>query len=132
LLAAVHGRYAAVAAKQLGATVALVEPGQGKKSICSARSAHASRFYPNRNLTQQLSDGYFGIPLHTIAAQNYSTSVVWAEGADGLRGRLKSRRTELTAVLAALGVDFIQGTGQFERQPHLAFTVNKRRQARAY
>jgi len=36
-----------------------------QNSICSARSAHASRFYPNRQLTQQLSDAGYWYSLFT-------------------------------------------------------------------
>lgn len=133
------GRYAAVAAKQLGATVALVEPPQGEgatkaQSVLDLLTPHA--LTQIGQLTQQLSDfNYLGIhSSHADTAHNYSTSVVWAEAmqwAEKVVSNLEDQNSP--AILAALGVDVIVGTGQFERQPHLAFTVNKRRlQARAY
>lgn len=133
------GRYAAVAAKQLGATVALVEPPQGQgatkaQSVLDLLTPHA--LTQIGQLTQQLSDfNHLGIhSSHADAAHNCSTSVVWAEAmqwAEKVVSNLEDHNSP--AVLAALGVDVIVGTGQFERQPHLALTVNKRRlQARAY
>ena len=133
------GRYAAVAAKQLGATVALVEPPQGQGAT-KAQSA-LDLLTPHGltqigQLTQQLSNfNHLDIhSSHADAAQNCSTSVVWAEAmqwAEKVVSNLEDQNSP--ALLAALGVDVIVGTGQFERQPHLAFTVNKRRlQARAY
>ncbi len=134
------GRYAAVAATELRATVALVEPPQGQGAT-TTRSPLLDQLTPHAltqlgRVVQQLSNAdQFGIHCsHAGAEQNCGGSVLWAEAmqwAEGVVSNLEDQNSP--AVLASLGVDVIVGSGQFERQPHLAFTVNGRRlRARAY
>ena len=133
------GRYAALVAKQLQATVALVEPPKGQGA--STESALFDLLTPHAltrltQLTQQLSDAD-RFDIHSPdanAAQNWGKSVLWAEAmqwAEGVVSNLEEQNSP--SVLATLGVDVIIGTGQFENKPHLAFTVNNRRlRARSY
>lgn len=128
------GRYAAVAATQLRATVALVEPPKEQGAISGLGlldhlTPHATTQIAK--MVQQLSDaGQFGIHY----GNNCEISVRWAEAmqwAEGVASNLEDQNSP--AVLASLGVDVIVGNGQFERQPYLAFAVNSRRlRARAY
>lgn len=133
------GRYAAVAARRLGATVALVEPLKGQEATSGQSPLVARLPHSLSNLgqiIQQLSNAsQFGIySSHADTAENCKISVQWEEAkqwAVGVVSNLEEQNSP--AVLASLGVDFIVGTGQFQRQPHLAFAVNKRRlRARAY
>ena len=127
------GRYAAVAATKLRATVALVEP-PNRQVATSARSPLLAQLTPHAlthlgRLTQQLNDAeQFGIhSSYAGAAQNPSNSVLWAEAmqwAENVVSNLEDQNSP--AVLASLGVDFIVGSGQFEKQLHLAFRVNGR------
>ena len=127
------GRYAAVAATQLRAKVALVEPPneQGATSVglLDHLSPHATSQIAK--MLQQLSDAeQFGIHY----SNNCEISMRWAEAmqwAEGVASNLEDQNSP--AVLASLGIDVIIGNGQFERQPYLAFAVNSRRlRARAY
>ncbi len=145
------GRYAAVFAAQLRATVALVEPvptevqGSRQHPAESKRvgenSPFASHLLPHTlahigQLTQQLTNAnQFGI--HFVSAditKNCQVSLHFAEGikwAEGVVSNLEDQTSP--AVLASLGIDFIQGTGQFVSQPRLAFAVNQRQlSARSY
>lgn len=134
------GRYAAVAATQLRATVALVEPPKGQGATI-ARSALLNQLTPHATtqvgqLAQHLGNAnQFGIHFsHADTAENCAISVRWAEAmqwTEGVVSNLEEQNSPV--VLASLGVDVIVGSGQFERQPHLAFVVNGRRlRARAY
>ena len=114
------GRYAALAAKQLQAKVAIVEPPKGQGA--STESALFDLLTPHAltqltQLTQQLSDvDRFDIhPPDANAAQNWGKSVLWAEAmqwAEGVVSNLEEQNSP--SVLATLGVDVIIGTGQFE------------------
>lgn len=133
------GRYAAVAATELRATVALVEPPQGQGATIT-RSPLLAQLTPHAltqlgRVVQQLSNAdQFGIDCSHAGAKQNCGGVLWAEAmqwAEGVVSNLEDQNSP--AVLASLGVDVIVGNGQFERQPHLAFTVNGRRlRARAY
>ena len=129
------GRYAAVAAKQLHATVALVEP--PKRQGASTGSALFDLLTPHAlsQLTQlqQLSNAdQFSIHSSDANAAQKGKSVLWAEAMQWTEG-VVSNLEQSPAVLASLGVDVIIGSGQFEKKPHLAFTVNNRRlRARTY
>ena len=152
------GRYAAAVAAQLRATVALVEPfpraggaggaGEAGEEYSSFFTSAPLLLCPSAphllphtlahigQLTQHLSNvSQFGIDLHQHdAAKNCQISVQWAEAmgwAHGVVSNLEDQNSP--AVLASLGVDFIQGTGQFESRSRLAFVVNDRRLlARSY
>jgi pyruvate/2-oxoglutarate dehydrogenase complex dihydrolipoamide dehydrogenase (E3) component len=156
------GRYAAACATQLRATVALVEPeGRGQEEDKGTRrqgdkerispttyplpptktSPLATYLAPHTltqiaQLKQQLANaGQFGLHWHhPDANKSCQISVQLTEAmrwAEGVVSNLEDQNSP--AVLASLGVDFIQGTGQFEAQPRLAFAVNNRRLlARSY
>ncbi len=110
------GRYAAVAATQLGATVALVEPQQAPTFYSPLLTPHVTI-----GQYQQLNNAQSGIPWQ-------NSTVQWAEG---VVSNLEDQNSPV--VLASLGVDVILGNGEFQRLPNLAFSVNKRRlRARAY
>lgn len=122
------GRYAAVFAKQLQATVALVEPpGSLRKSLLAQHPPHviqqihgvAARGVRSLHATTAPTSSHAG--LHPAVMQ-------WAEG---VVSNLEAQNSP--AVLATLGIDVVIGSGQFESLPHLAFSVNNRRlRARAY
>lgn len=147
------GRYAAIAAAQLRATVALIEPvsrAEGaeeekhRSSYPLPRTSHleplTSNLLPHTltqigQLTQQLANAsQFGIHLHNpdIAKNCQSLQLTEAmQWASSVVSNLEEQNSP--AVLAALGVDFIQGNGQFELQPRQGFAVNNRRlSARSY
>ena len=157
------GRYAAIAAAQLRATVALVEPffgAEGEKPfttdhsplatdlctdaiyrVCTTRhSPLATHLLPHTltqvgQLTQQLANAsQFGIHLHNgdIAKNCQSLQLTEAmQWASNVVSNIEDWNSP--AVLAGLGVDFIQGNGQFESQPRQGFAVNNRRlSARSY
>lgn len=124
------GRYAAIAATKLGATVALVEP-MLSAGVSSAIAPHA--LSQIGQIAQQINHAsQFGIhsPL-VVTADN--ESLQWAETrqwAIGVSSNLEEQFSP--AVLASLGVDVIVGEGQFYR-PHLTFITNGRSlRARAY
>lgn len=129
------GRYAAKAAVQLRATVALVEPppSRGANTRSSLSDLLAPHTLARVGYFQQLADSQFGSHWHnTHTANGYSVRLAAAmQWAHGVVANLEDQNSP--AVLASLGVDFIQGTGQFEPQPRLAFSVNGRRiVARSY
>lgn len=125
------GRYAAAAAAQMGAVVALVEPFQGHGVT---RSPVFEQLTPDaltelgRVARQATAAGQFGIHFGGVNTTDNQASVLWAEAMQWVEivsSNLEDQNS--LAVLASLGVDVIQGTGQFERQPHLVFTASKRR-----
>ncbi len=125
------GRYAAIAATKLGATVALVEP-MLSAGVSSAIAPHA--LSQIGQIAQQINHAsQFGIhsPLVVTAG---SELMQWAETtqwATGVSSNLEEQSSP--AVLASLGVDVIIGGGQFYRSPHLTFVINGRSlRARAY
>ena len=125
------GRYAAIAATQLGATVALVEQGLDQRS--TALMPHA--LTQIGRLVQQLSDAsQFGIhSSQADAVENCGKSVQWAESVRWAKSVVSNLEEQHSpGVLASLGVDFVVGSGQFHSKP-LAFAVNGRLlRARAY
>lgn len=118
------GRYAAVAATQLGATVALVEPPQ--KSLLDLLTPHT--LTEIGRLTQQLHNAeQFGIHSCSGASIQWVKAIHWTEG---VASNLEDQNSPV--VLASLGVDVIIGIGQFQGLP-LAFSVNGRSlRSRAY
>ena len=118
------GRYAAVAATQLGATVALVEP-QTISIYSPLLTPHA---LTKIGQYQQLNNAQFGIPWQNSRPVQWAEAMQWAEG---VVSNLEDQNSPV--VLASLGVDVIFGKGEFQRLPNLAFSVNGRRlRARAY
>ncbi|WGV23553.1 dihydrolipoyl dehydrogenase family protein [Halotia branconii] len=109
------GRYAALVATQLHATVALVEP------PINSRFLHHHAMSEIGKLAQSLNHATdFGI--HAT-----QTSIAWQEAMLYTRSVVSNIQQQSSpATLAALGVDVIFGSGQFQSSPHLAFTVNDR------
>ncbi len=124
----VAGRYAAVAATQLRARVALVEPppDEAVRQPYSLITPYA--LTQLGTITEQLNNTeQFGIHLQNSGVQ-WAEALQWAEA---VISNLEDQNSPVT--LASLGVDFIEGKGQFEKLPNFAYTVNGRRlKARAY
>lgn len=121
------GRYAAIAATHLGATVALIEPPTqaAAKPLLDLLTPHA--LSEIGQLTQQLSN-VVGIPDQSGESIQWEEAMQWTES---VVSNLEEQNSPI--VLAALGVDVILGNGHFESLPHIAFTVNERRlRSRAY
>ena len=117
------GYYAALAATQLRATVALVEP----KVDYGFTDHHA--LTEISKLAQKLNDAAsFGIHVtHTDTSEECHISIAWQEAmlyAQCVASNLKEQHSP--AILAASGVDIIVGSGQFQSSPQLAFAVNNR------
>lgn len=114
------GRYAAIAATHLGATVVLIEPPtQAAAKPLDLLTPHA--LSQIGQLTQQLSNAV-GIPYQNGESVQWLEAMQWTES---VVSNLEEQNSPV--VLAALGVDVIFGNGQFERSPHITFTVNERR-----
>ncbi|MHC5596822.1 MAG: dihydrolipoyl dehydrogenase family protein [Nostoc sp.] len=115
--------YAALAATQLRATVALVEP------KVDYGFTHHHAFMEIGKLAQKLNDAAgFGIhATHTDTSEECHISMAWQEAmlyAQCVASNLKEEYSP--AILAARGVDVIIGSGQFQSSPQLAFAVNNR------
>jgi len=140
------GRHAALAATQLQAKVALVEPAINPGLIYY----HALREIGN--LAQLMGDAAdLGIypPQAVRTPENYlngvntplvsspeesSLSVTWSEAMRYAQG-IVSSATELDSLesLLAQGVDVVTGSGHFQSSPQLAFTIGSRLlRSRAY
>ncbi len=117
------GYYAALAASQLRATVALVEP------KVDYGFTHHHALTEIGKLAQKLNDAAgFGIhATHTDTSEECDISMAWQEAmlyAQCVASNLKEQHSP--AILAAQGVDVIVGSGQFQSSPQLAFAVNNR------
>ncbi|MCC5648796.1 NAD(P)/FAD-dependent oxidoreductase [Nostoc sp. XA013] len=117
------GYYAALAATQLRATVALVEP------KLDYGFTHHHALTEIGKLGQKLNDAAsFGIhATHTDTSEECHISMAWQEAmlyAQCVASNLKEQHSP--GILAALGVDVIVGSGQFQSSPQLAFAVNNR------
>ncbi|HYX13137.1 MAG TPA: NAD(P)/FAD-dependent oxidoreductase [Nostoc sp.] len=117
------GYYAALAATQLRATVALVEP------KVDYGFTHHHALTEIGKLAQKLNDAAsFGIhATHTDTSEECHISMAWQEAmlyAQCVASNLKEQHSP--AILAASGVDIIVGSGQFQSSPQLAFAVNNR------
>ncbi|MBC1223615.1 NAD(P)/FAD-dependent oxidoreductase [Nostoc sp. UCD121] len=117
------GYYAALAATQLRATVALVEP------KVDYGFTHHHALTEIGKLAQKLNNAAsFGIhATNTDISEECHISMAWQEAmlyAQCVAANLKEQHSP--AVLAALGVDVIVGSGQFQSSPQLAFAVNNR------
>ncbi|MCW5314371.1 FAD-dependent oxidoreductase [Nostoc sp. KVJ3] len=117
------GYYAALAASQLRATVALVEPKVDYEFTYHHALTEISK------LGQKLNHAAsFGIhATHIDTSEECHISMAWQEAmlyAQCVASNLKEQHSP--AILAALGVDVIVGSGQFQSSPQLAFAVNNR------
>jgi pyruvate/2-oxoglutarate dehydrogenase complex dihydrolipoamide dehydrogenase (E3) component len=117
------GYYAALAATQLRATVALVEPKIDYGFV------HHHALTEIGKLAQKLNDAAgFGIhATHTDTSEECRISMAWQEAmlyAQCVASNLEEQYSP--AILAAQGVDIIIGSGQFQSSPQLAFAVNNR------
>ncbi|MFE1748631.1 dihydrolipoyl dehydrogenase family protein [Coleofasciculus sp. H7-2] len=136
------GRHAAVAAANLQARVALVEPqpppeGQRWRSSLQLGSIYSKALTQVRRVIHPLSDAdRFGVPWdladsteqRTVPGVRFTEAIQWA---DSVVSTLEEQHSP--AILASLGVDVIVGEGEFCRKPYLAFVVNGRRlRSRAY
>ena len=119
----IAGRYAALAANQLRAKVALVEP-----------KLNYGFFYHQAiseigNLAQHLREAV-GLSIHSSqeeTPEKSPISVVLPEAmlyAQGVVSNIEAQHS--AANLAALGVDVIFDNGQFQSSPNLAFAVSDR------
>lgn len=134
------GHNAALAAIQLRATVALVEPKVNYGLI------HHHALSQIGNMAQQLRDAVnLGIhpsqantamdiylngvnPPKLESSEKLPISVAWSEAMLYARGVVSNlAQLNSPANLAALGVDVIQGSGQFESSPQLGFAVGEQR-----
>ncbi|MEA5506267.1 NAD(P)/FAD-dependent oxidoreductase [Halotia wernerae UHCC 0503] len=117
------GRYAALVATQLHATVALVE------SPVNCRFIHHHAMSEIGKLAQNLNHASdFGIhATQTNTSNKCQISIAWQEAMLYTRSVVSNIQQQSSpAILAALGVDVIFGSGQFQSSPHLAFAVNDR------
>ncbi|MEH2423046.1 MAG: NAD(P)/FAD-dependent oxidoreductase [Nostoc sp.] len=117
------GYYAALAATQLRATVALVEPKVDYEFI------HHHALTEIGKLAQKLNDAAsFGIhAIHTDSSKECHISMAWQEAmlyAQCVASNLQEQHSP--AILAARGVDVIVGSGQFQSSPQQAFAINNR------
>jgi pyruvate/2-oxoglutarate dehydrogenase complex dihydrolipoamide dehydrogenase (E3) component len=117
-------RYAALNARQLRATVALVEPKSGFGFI------HHQAMGELAKLAQTLGNAaQFGI--HTSQGDNraekHEVSVAWQEALFYIQGVSSNHLLQHSpAILAGQGIDVIVGSGQFQASPDLGFFVNNR------
>ncbi|MEB3179551.1 MAG: NAD(P)/FAD-dependent oxidoreductase, partial [Nostocaceae cyanobacterium] len=118
------GRYAALSAAELHATVALVEPTPPYGFIYHHALSQIAQ------LAVQLNDATpLGIHAFcTDSQEQCQISLEW-EAASSLAQALVSNLEEQhsLAILATQGVDVIIGSGEFQSSPHLAFAVNNRK-----
>ncbi|MEH1828974.1 MAG: NAD(P)/FAD-dependent oxidoreductase [Nostoc sp.] len=117
------GYYAALAATQLRATVALVEP------KVDYGFTHHHALTEIAKLAQKLNNAAgSGIhATHTDTSEKSHISMAWQEAilyAQCVTSNLKEQHSP--AILAAQGVDVVVGSGQFQSSPQLAFAVNNR------
>lgn len=115
------GRYAALAATQLRAKVALVEPKVNYGFVYHHAISEIG------NLAQHLRDavGLSIQPSQVETPEKSPISVVLPEAmlyAQGVASNMEAQHS--AANLAALGVDVIFDSGQFQSSPHLAFAVS--------
>jgi pyruvate/2-oxoglutarate dehydrogenase complex dihydrolipoamide dehydrogenase (E3) component len=117
------GRYAALSATQLRAKVALVEPKARSELIHHHALNHIG------NLSHLLDNArLLGIETLCHDTQHKcQVSVKWQQAMHYAQSVVSNLHPQYSpAVLAAQGVDFIVGSGQFQSSPNLAFTVNNR------
>lgn len=124
------GVYAAIAAAALKARVALVAS-QWQVTEGSDRYTLAQ---VGRVANQVRSAAQFGIQLQETRIQPTAVNVNWQAAlnwAETIRATLET--IHAPALLASLGIDVVQGNGEFRDRPHLALIVNDRvLRSRAY
>jgi pyruvate/2-oxoglutarate dehydrogenase complex dihydrolipoamide dehydrogenase (E3) component len=133
------GRYAALAATHLRATVALVEPQVNYGFIyhhalseigkLSQRLGDAASFGIHTLSAGTLPDIYLNgsSPPTAIPKEKCQISVKWQEAMLWGSGVVSNLEEQLSpAILAAQGVDVIIGKGQFQSASPLAFSVSDR------
>ena len=117
------GRYAALVATQLKATVALVE-----SEVNYGFSQHQALSEIGKIVHSMNDVASLGIhPTRADTADKCQASVTWKAAhlyTQGIVSNIQEQNS--LANLAALGVDVILGSGQFQSSPHLAFAVNQR------
>jgi pyruvate/2-oxoglutarate dehydrogenase complex dihydrolipoamide dehydrogenase (E3) component len=112
-------RTAAIEAVQMQARVALILPG-----LVNGQCHPQSDFYPYA-LAQIAAKSY-----RDRSPQQPPTTYPWKYAQTAI-DRLEQQSSP--GLLAAMGVDTIEGTGEFCRRPHLAFNIDNRSlRARAY
>jgi pyruvate/2-oxoglutarate dehydrogenase complex dihydrolipoamide dehydrogenase (E3) component len=131
------GTYAAIAATQLNARVALVENEQLQTNWLAHGALYTKAFSQVGRVAQQVRDAPL-LGIHSQLADSTQQLQIpsvelnearqWAEAVVYTCSEQSS-----PAVLASLGVDVVIGVGEFYRRPHLGFMVNDRRlRARSY
>ncbi|GAB1544385.1 mercury(II) reductase [Scytonema sp. NUACC21] len=133
------GRFAALTATKLRAKVALVEPTVNSALPLASTPyefIYHHAFSQISNFAKQLDEAFLQ-GLQTTCAEtgekcqfsvNTSQAMLYARGVIS-----NVQEQHSPSVLAAQGVDFIVGNGQFQPSPHLAFIVNNRQlRARTY
>jgi len=117
------GYYAALAATELRATVALVEPKVDYGFIHHHTLSEISKLAQKFGVADD-----FGIhATHTDSSEKCHISVAWQEAmlyAQSVASNLEEQHSP--AILTARGVDVIVGSGKFQSSPQLAFAVNNR------
>jgi pyruvate/2-oxoglutarate dehydrogenase complex dihydrolipoamide dehydrogenase (E3) component len=127
------GRYAAAIAAQMKVTVALVERKLEFVGAYSCAPLQESHLLPHSlsyisQLAQQCDkSGNFGLRLGDKDASRNCQSLQWERVTQWAQSvQLNLEDDNSPAVLAGLGVDFIQGQGKFVAQPQLGLIVNNR------
>jgi pyruvate/2-oxoglutarate dehydrogenase complex dihydrolipoamide dehydrogenase (E3) component len=133
------GRYAALAAAHLRATVALVEPKVNYRFIyhhalseigkLAQHLGDASSLGIHALSVDNLPDIYLNgsSPPTKVSPEKCQISVEWQEAMLWGSGVVSNLEEQLSpAILAAQGVDVIVGNGQFQSSPPLAFNVSDR------
>jgi len=115
------GRYGALIATQLRATVALVEPQPGYgflKHHAISQAAQGSQLKDNHPFPWENTRSGIDVDkdAHLLADMMLF--------ANGIVDHVEEQHSP--TILAAKGVDIIYGNGQFQPSPHLAFAVNER------
>jgi len=131
------GTYAALAAAQLNARVALVENEQLQTNWLGQGAIYTHALTQVGRVAQQVRDApqlgiHFSIADSTgprqVPSLQLSEAMQWTQAVVSTCSEQNS-----SAVLASLGVDVITGAGEFCRRPHLGLVVNERRlRSRAY
>jgi pyruvate/2-oxoglutarate dehydrogenase complex dihydrolipoamide dehydrogenase (E3) component len=124
------GIYAAIVAASLKARVALVAS-HWQVTEDSDRSVLSQ---VGRTVNQVRTAAQFGIQVQAARIQPAAVTADWQATLDWTDTVLATlEEVNSPALLASLGIDVIQGNGEFRDRPHLAFVVNDRvLRSRAY
>ncbi len=116
------GRYAALIATQLRATVALVEPQPSYGFLKHhAISQVAQGFQLQDNNSFPWKNNRLGIDIGVKDTHLLADMMLFANQVVD-----HAEEQHSPTILAAKGVDIVYGNGQFQPSPHLAFAVNER------